>query len=50
MSDLVWSTETPIGPTSWSKALARHGAGAQVALAEFLRVAAREILMRDRLD
>jgi hypothetical protein len=46
----VSTTETLIGQASWSKALVRHGVDARLALAEFLRVAAREILVRDRLD
>ena len=40
MSYLVWSTETPIGPTSWSKALVRHGVDARLVLAEVPGVAA----------
>ena len=56
MSALYWAvgrvglTETAIGQTSWSKALVRHGADAQTALAKVLGVAARQILERDGSD
>src|SRR5262249_14734278 len=46
----VSTTETPIGQTSWSKALVRHGTDARLAPPEFLRVAASEILVRDHSD
>jgi hypothetical protein len=38
----------PLGQTSWSKALVRHGADPGVALAGVLGVGAGDIRMRDR--
>jgi len=40
----------PPGKTGWSKALARHGADARVALAGVLGVPAKDIWVRDRAD